>query len=87
MITETLESHVIPLADCSAQGYDNAVSTSSKYNGAQTIIKEQYPTAIFSPCGCHKLNLCGNDAAECISEASTYFGTIQTILYAFYPKR
>ena len=49
------------------------------YNGAQAIIKEQYPTAMFSPCGCYTPNLCGNNAAECISEASTYFGTIQTI--------
>ena len=62
---------------------------SGKYNGAQAIIKEQYPSAIFSPCGCHTLNLCGNDAAECIPEAITYFGTIQTIcnLFSSSPKR
>ena len=39
MITETLESHAIALADCRAQGYDNAASMSGKYNGAQVIIK------------------------------------------------
>ena len=50
---------------------------SGKYNGAQAIIKEQYPTATFSPYGCHTLNLCGYDAAECIPEAITYFGTTQ----------
>ena len=83
MITKTLESHAIPLADCRAQGYDNAASMSGKYNGAQAIIKEQYPTTIFSPCGCHTFNLCGNDAADCISEASTYFKTIQTICVLF----
>ena len=65
MITETLESHAIPLADCRTQGYDNAASMSSKYDGAQAIIKEQYTTAMFSPCGCHTLNLCNNNAAEC----------------------
>ena len=81
MITEALKSHAILLDDCKAQGYDNAANMSGKYHGAQAIIKEQYPTAIFSPCGCPTLNLCGNDAAECIPEASTgtYFGTIQTI--------
>ena len=33
--------------------------------------------------------LCDNDAAECIPEASTYFGTIQTIciLFSCTPKR
>ena len=41
MITETLESHAIQFADCRAQGYDNAASMSSNYNGAQAIIKEQ----------------------------------------------
>ena len=89
MITETLESHAIPLVDCRAQGYDNAANMSGKYNGAQAIIKEQCPTAIFSPCGCHTLNLCGNDAAECVPEATTYFGTIQTIytLFSCSPKR
>ena len=40
MITETSESHAIPLADCREQGYDNAASMSGKYNSAQTIIKK-----------------------------------------------
>ena len=89
MITETLESHAIPLSECRAQGYDNAANMSGKYKGAQAIIKEQNPLVIFSPCGCHTLNLCGNDAAACIPEASTYFGTIQTIytLFSCSPKR
>ena len=73
----------IPLADFRAEGYDNAASISGKYNGAQAIIKEQNPTAVFSPCGSHTLNSCGNDAAECIPEAITYFRTIQTIYTLF----
>ena len=89
MITETLESHAIPLAACRAQGYDNAACMSGKYNGAQAIIKEQYPSAMFSLCYCHTPKLCGNDAAECIPEAIAYFGTIQTIytLFSCGPKR
>ena len=65
-IIETVEGHAISLADCRAQSYDNAAIMSSKYNGAQVIIKEQYSTAISSPCRCHTCNLCGNAAAECI---------------------
>ena len=79
IITETLKSHAIPHADSRPQGSDNAASISGKYNGAQAIINEQYPTAIFFPCGCHTLNLCVNDADECILKAITYCGTIQTI--------
>ena len=88
MITKTFERHAIPIADCRAQGYYNAANMSGKYNGAQAIIQEQFPTAIFSPCGCHSLDLCGNDAAECIPEAITYFGTLQTIytLFSYIPK-
>ena len=33
--------------------------------------KRTVPTAIFSAYGCHTLNLCGNDAAECIPVAIT----------------
>ena len=39
MITETLESHAIPLVDCTERGYDNAANMPGKYNGAQAIIK------------------------------------------------
>ena len=56
MISEILESHAVPLADCRAQGYNNAASILSKYNSAKAIIKKQYPSAIFSPFGCHSLN-------------------------------
>ena len=83
LITETFESHAIPLADCRTQGYDNAASMSSKYNGAQAVIKEQYDAGIFSSCVCRTLNLCFNDAVESIPEAITYFGNIQTILTLF----
>ena len=89
MITETFESHATPHADCRTQGYDNVASMSGKYSEAQALIKEQYPTAIFSPCGYHAINLRSNDAAECIPEAITYFGTAQTIytLFSYCPKR
>ena len=89
LIMDTLEEHAIPLSDCRAQGYDNAANMAGKYKGAQAKIQEQNSMAIFSPCGCHTLNLCGNDAAECLPEAIKYFGTVQTIynLFSSSPKR
>ena len=90
MITETLESHVILLADCRAQGYDKPARMSGKYNSAQAIIKTQY-LLLYSllVVTTHSIYLCGDDAAECIPEASTYFGTVQTvcILLSYSPKR
>ena len=50
-----------------------------KHKGAQAKIEEQNSVAIFSHYGCHTLNLCRNNAAECLPEAITYFGTAQTI--------
>ena len=85
----TFESHAISLADCRAQGYDNAASMSGKQNCAKAIIKKQYPTAIFPHCGCQTLNLCRNDAAEYIPEAINDFEAIQAIytLFSCSPKR
>ena len=82
MITETLESHTIPLSDCRAQGYANAASMSDKYNSAQPIINNS-TLLLYSLVATHTIYLCDNDATECIPEASTYFGTIQTICILF----
>ena len=89
MIIETLKEHGIPITDCRAQGYDNGANMAGRYNGAQAKVLEVCPTAVFSPCGCHTLNLCGNDAAQSLPEAVTYFGTIQTVynLFSSSPKR
>ena len=89
LIMDTLEKHAIPLSDCRAQGYDNAANMAGKYKGAQAKLQEHNSVAIFSPCGCHTLNLCGNDAAECLPEAVKYFGTVQTIynLFSSSPER
>lgn len=83
LIKSTLEKHGIPLADCRGQGYDNGSNMSGRYKGAQSLILKENPLAIFSPCACHTLNLCGNDAAECCSEAVTFFGVVQKIYNIF----
>ena len=83
MITETLESRAIPLAGCKAQGCDSGASISGQYNVTQAIIKKQFHAVIFSPCDCHTLDLCGNNAAKCVPAAITYFRTIQTIITLF----
>ena len=86
---DTLEEHAIPLNDCRTQAYDSAGNMVGKYNGNQVEILEQCSMAIFSPCSCHTLNLCRNNAAECLPEAITYFGTVQIIynLFSSSPKQ
>ena len=35
------------------------------------------PLAVFSPRGCHSLNLCGSHAAECCPQVQTFIGMVQ----------
>ena len=92
MITETFDSHAILLAGCRAQGgkhFRQIQWCTSNNNNKKYKKYQEYPPAMFSPCGCHTLNLCGNDAAECTPEAITYLRTIRTIytLFNCSPKR
>ena len=89
LILETLKGYGIPISDCRGQGYDNAANMSGKYNGAQKHINAVNPLCLYSPCGCHSLNLLGADSAESCTEAVTYFGMVQTIynLFSSSPQR
>ena len=83
LILDTLAAHKIPISFCRGQGYDNGANMAGKYNGAQAHIVKSNPLAIFSPCACHSLNLCGSHAAECCPEVQTFFGTIQKLYNLF----
>ena len=79
----------IEFSNCRGQGYDNGANMSGKYNGAQSHILKKHNICIFSPCGCHSLNLVGQDYAAICTDAVTFFGTVQTIynLFSCSPKR
>lgn len=83
LILNTMKDSKIPFDDCRAQAYDNGANMSGAYNGAQSHILDSNPLCIFSPCGCHSLNLCGIDAAACSKEATTFFGVVQTVYNLF----
>ena len=89
LILETLKEYGISIDDCRGQGYDNAANMSGKYNGVQQHISSVNPLCLYSPCGCHSLNLCGVDSASSCIEAVTYFGMVQTIynLFSSSPQR
>ena len=46
--------------------------------------RNMYNLCIFSPCGCHSLNLVGQDSAAIYTDAVTFFGIVETI-YNFFP--
>ncbi|XP_047141109.1 uncharacterized protein LOC124816117 [Hydra vulgaris] len=62
---------------CRGQGYDNGSNTSGQYKGTQAEIIKENQLAIYSPCACHSLNLCGVHAAECCAEVINFFGVVQ----------
>ena len=73
----------ISIKDCRAQGYDNGANMSGKHKGVQSRILKVNALAIFSPCACHTLNLCGANAAECCPDAITFFGSVQKLFNFF----
>ena len=83
LILCTLSSHNISIKFCRGQGYDNGANMAGKYKGAQACIQKYNNLAVFSPCACHSLNLCGTHAAECCEEVQTFFGIIQKFYNIF----
>eukprot|EP00731_Ephydatia_muelleri_P000438 Em0001g438a len=53
------------------------------HNGVQAVMRRDNEAALYSPCACHSLNLCGSNAAQCCSEVTTFFGMVQK-LYVFF---
>ncbi|KAF0702938.1 52 kDa repressor of the inhibitor of the protein kinase-like isoform X3, partial [Aphis craccivora] len=69
------------------QGYDGASNMSGQYKGVQSIIKAQYPHAIYVHCAAHSLNLAISTASE-IQSIRNFLGIIEKF-YVFFntPKR
>lgn len=82
-ILNILKVHNINIANCRGQAYDNTSNMSGIYTGLQARIKTLNHLAYFVPCAAHSLNLVGTSAAECCSDASSFFGLIQQ-LYNFF---
>ena len=75
LICKVLEESGIGLQNCRGQGYDNGANMAGIYRGAQAVILEKNPQAIFSPCSAHSLNLCGVHAAESSVEMKNLFSS------------
>ena len=82
LICKVLEEHDIQLKYCRGQGYDNGSNMSGCYKGAQALIQEKNPQAVFSPCSAHTLNLCGIHAAESNVSIIGYSKSEHTFYYS-----
>ncbi|KAI5316571.1 hypothetical protein L3X38_036278 [Prunus dulcis] len=65
------------------QGYDNGSNMSGKYQGVQRKLLDVNPRALYTPCGCHSLNLTLFDIANSCGKAKHFFGIIQRIYTLF----
>lgn len=78
-ICEVLKENEIDLANCRGQGYDNGSNMSGISKGAQALIFQKNPFAVFIPCSAHSLNLCGVHAVKSCVPIKNFFRNIQTL--------
>ena len=71
-ILQVIESKGLT-ANCRGQGYDGANTMSGAYSGAQHLIKDKRPNALYVHCGAHNLNLVLNDSMSGDKEESAFF--------------
>ncbi|KAH6929705.1 hypothetical protein HPB50_005154 [Hyalomma asiaticum] len=63
------------------QGYDGAAAMSGAFNGVQALILKDFPTALYTHCSSHSLNLCLSDASA-VQDIRRAFGTISELTRA-----
>ena len=65
------------------QSYDNGSNMKGKKQGVQRKLLNLNPTAFYSPCGAHSLNLMLCDMANNSRKARDFFGVVQRIYTIF----
>lgn len=78
-----LGANDLDIKNCRGQSYDNASNMSGMYSGLQARIKEACIHAVYIPCAAHSLNLFGECAASCCTQANDFFYFLQNT-YTFF---
>ncbi|WZZ83715.1 zinc finger MYM-type protein 1 isoform X1 [Brassica napus] len=73
----------LSIDDIRGQGYDNGSNMKGKHKGVQKRLLEINPRAVYTPCGCHSLNLALSDIACSSDIAVLFFGVVQRIYCLF----
>lgn len=82
-VMDVLKKYEIDIENCRGQAYDNASNMSGKYTGLQARIREKTPTAMYSPCSAHSLNLVGEHSTSSCEESRNFFMLLNN-LYNFF---
>ncbi|XP_050383959.1 uncharacterized protein LOC126800607 [Argentina anserina] len=65
------------------QGYDNGSNMKGKHQGVQKKLLDINSRALYTPCGCHCLNLTLCDVANSCTKAVDFFGVLQRLYTLF----
>ncbi|KAL4131423.1 hypothetical protein QTP88_008736 [Uroleucon formosanum] len=78
--TQTIDISTLKII---AQSYDGASVMSGRLNGVQAKIKELYPSAIYTHCMAHRLNLVVVDMCKNIKSARNVFNILEAVFVHF----
>ena len=68
------------------RSYDNGSNMKGKKQGVQKRILDINPKALYTPCGCHNLNLDLCDMVNSCFKAISFFGVVQRTHYFLLPQ-
>ncbi|KAF0748626.1 zinc finger MYM-type protein 1-like, partial [Aphis craccivora] len=83
LLRQTLLTFGLSINKCFGQGYDGAAVMSGQHSGVQTLIRSDFPNAVYVHCCAHNLNLVISDAAKSSSKVQTFFNIAQDV-YNFF---
>ena len=69
----------LPIEKLRGMGFDGAANMYGIYNGAQALLRESQPLAVYVHCGAHCVNLVGQDACEASSIFRNAFHTVHEV--------
>ncbi|XP_050876750.1 uncharacterized protein LOC127080476 [Lathyrus oleraceus] len=78
-----LETLGLDINNVRGQGYDNESNMKGKHQGVQRKLLHVNPRALYTPCGCHSLNLTLCDITNSCTKAKEFFGVLQRIYTIF----
>ena len=82
-IVSVIKSLELDINDVRGQEYDNGSNMKGKKQEVQKRIIDINPIEIYTPCGCHNLNLVLCDVANSCPKAISFFGVVQRIYTLF----
>lgn len=82
-LQDVLKSFDLDIDDIRGQGYDNGANMKGRHQGVQKKLLDINPRALYTPCGCHCLNLTLCDIANSCGKAKDFFGVVQRIYTIF----